>query len=273
MPGQQQRVARQVARGARDAREVGRARRAVDEGQAVEQGGRADRADDEVLQPRLERGRAAHLGRAQHVERDREQLEPEEQRHQVLRGDEHPHARGRGEQQREVLAVRRLARRHRAPRQQHGRRAARAEHEREHDREVVEAQGAGDEVLLLAVLPDAQADGGEEARQREQRDEHLAHRARAQQAEQEHERGGAQQRQQRRQPGPVDVRTLGRHRLSAFASLIEALTESSLRSSAQLGIEREREDDRHERRDHQAVGEGDLARGRRAARRGCASRG
>ena len=78
--------------------------------------------------------------------------------------------------------------------------------------------------------------------EREQRDEDLAHRARAQQPEQEDERGRAQQRQQRRQPGPVDVRTLGRHRLSAFASLIEALTESSLRSSAQLGIEREGED-------------------------------
>ena len=89
--------------------------------------------------------------------------------------------------QREVLAVRRLARGHRAPRQQHRRRAAGAEHEGEHDREVVEAQRAGDEVLLRADCQIAQADGGEEAGEGEQRDEHLAHRARAQQPDQEHD--------------------------------------------------------------------------------------
>ena len=38
-----------------DAGEVGRARAAVDEGQAVEQGRRAERADDQVLEARLER--------------------------------------------------------------------------------------------------------------------------------------------------------------------------------------------------------------------------
>ena len=257
----------------RDAREVGRPRRAVDEGQAVEQGGRADRADDEVLQPRLERGRAAHLGRAQHVERDREQLEPEEQRHQVLRRDEHPHARGRGQQQREVLAVRRLARRHRAPGQQHRRRAAGAEHEGEHDREVVEAQGAGDEVLLLAVLPDAQADGGEEAGEREQRDEDLAHRARAQQAD-----AGA--RAWRRPAAPAAATARPSRCADPWASSAQRLRVPDrgldrvlAAVQRQLGIEREGEDDRTSGAITRPSLKRDLARGRRAARRGCASSG
>ncbi len=38
-----------------DRGEVGRAGRAVDQRQAVQQRGRADRADDQVLQPRLQR--------------------------------------------------------------------------------------------------------------------------------------------------------------------------------------------------------------------------
>ena len=76
-------VAHLGARGG-DPREVGRARRPVQEREPVQQGGRADRADDQVLEARLERVLAPHVRRAQHVERDREQLEAQEQRHEVL---------------------------------------------------------------------------------------------------------------------------------------------------------------------------------------------
>ena len=108
-----------------DPGEVGRAGRAVDQREPVEQRRRADRADDQVLQPRLERVLAAHFGRAQHVQRDRQQLEADEQRDRVLRRREQRHAGDRGQQQRVELAVRRFARRQRAPRQQHRAGAAR----------------------------------------------------------------------------------------------------------------------------------------------------
>ena len=110
-PGQHHRVAEQAAGelpgGDRvgDAREVGRAGGAVDQRQPVDQRGRADRADHQVLQPGLQRALAAVLRGAQDVQRDRQQLEAEEQRDQVLGGDEHRHPEHAEQQQRVVLAV------------------------------------------------------------------------------------------------------------------------------------------------------------------------
>ena len=69
-----------------------RPRRAVHERRAEEQRRRAERADDQVLQPGLERALAVVVDRAHDVERDREPLEREEQRHQVRRADEERHA-------------------------------------------------------------------------------------------------------------------------------------------------------------------------------------
>ena len=85
--------------------EVGRAGGAVDERQPVDERRRADRADHQVLEPRLERLLAAGLRRAQDVQRDRQQLDPEEHRDQVLRGDEHRHPEDAEQEQRVVLAV------------------------------------------------------------------------------------------------------------------------------------------------------------------------
>ena len=134
-----------------------------------------------------------------------------------------------------------------------------------------------------APLPDPEADRRAEAREREQRDDRLAHDARAQQPGQEHDGRGSEQREQRRQPGPVDVRALGRrddHRAAsragsdrALASRIDDRTEGSLRLSAELRIQREGDDHAHQRRHHEPVGQADLARGDLRARRGCASRG
>src|SRR5207245_1753595 len=75
------------------------ARRAVDERRAEEQERRAEAADDQVLEPRLERAFELDVDRAEDVERDREPLEREEEGHQVVRADEERYARtGRGEE-------------------------------------------------------------------------------------------------------------------------------------------------------------------------------
>ena len=79
-------------RAARCASNSQRAGGAVDEREAVEQRRRADRPHHEVLQPGLERGAPVQMRGAQHVERDREQLEADEQRHQALRPGQHDHA-------------------------------------------------------------------------------------------------------------------------------------------------------------------------------------
>ncbi len=106
--GQRQHVGREPAPGQLrgDPAEVGRAGRAVDHRQAVEQRRRADRADDQVLQPRLQRVLAAHFRGAEHIQRDRQELEADEQRDGVLGRGEQRHAGDGREQQRVELAVR-----------------------------------------------------------------------------------------------------------------------------------------------------------------------
>ena len=121
--GQRQRVVDQsglVGECLRDPREGRLAGRAVDEREPVEQRRRADRADDQVLQAGLQRRLPAHVGRAEDVERDRQQLEAQEQRDQVLRRAQHGHPHDRREQQRVVLALAGLLGRVVAQQQQHG---------------------------------------------------------------------------------------------------------------------------------------------------------
>ena len=76
---------------------------AVDERRAEQQYGGAEAADDQVLEPGLERAFQLAVDRAEDVKRDREPLEPEEQRHQVVRRDEEAHAAARRGEQRVVL--------------------------------------------------------------------------------------------------------------------------------------------------------------------------
>src|SRR5581483_11702779 len=64
---------------------------------------RPDRADDEVLQARLERPDQVDVDGREHVERDREPLEAEEQGHQVPCLDEERHPGTGGGEQRVVL--------------------------------------------------------------------------------------------------------------------------------------------------------------------------
>ena len=119
-----------------------RARRAIEERSAVDEDNRADRAEHEVLEARLERGTALAVEGAEHVQRQREELEADEQRDERRRAGDDAHARADEQQQcRELGAV--LAEARPADRQQN--------HQRGHDRhgdahelgEVVDAEGAG----------------------------------------------------------------------------------------------------------------------------------
>ena len=79
---------------------------AVDEGRAEEEERRRERAEQEVLQARLLGQQAAATGEAAHqVERQRQDLERDEHRQQVVRGGEQQHAADREQQQREDLGL------------------------------------------------------------------------------------------------------------------------------------------------------------------------
>ena len=86
-----------------DAGEVGRAGPAVDERDAVEEHRRRERAEQEVLEPGLLRRGAAAVERGEHVQRDREDLERQEDRDEVVGRRHQHHAGGRAQHQREVL--------------------------------------------------------------------------------------------------------------------------------------------------------------------------
>ena len=191
---------------ARDGGEVGVAGGAVDHGDAVQQRGRADSADDQVLEAGLERVLAPQFAGAQHVQRDREELEADEQGDGVLSGGEQRHAADRREQQRKELAVLGFVRGARAPREQHRAGAAGGERVVQQQREVVDAQRAGDERLVRVPTPDREPDARAERGERQQRHAVRAQRARGREAHEQHDRRAAEQRDQRRERGEVDVR-------------------------------------------------------------------
>ena len=100
-PDHERRVVRVTRR--RDLRERQLAGGAVDERRAEEKRCRPHRADDEVLETGLQRPDQVDVDRRQHVERDREPLETEEERHQVRRLHEERHAGACRSEQRVVL--------------------------------------------------------------------------------------------------------------------------------------------------------------------------
>ena len=213
-PDQDQRVAQHPLVGDpdRDPGEVGRAGAAVEEGHPVEQRRRADRADDQVLEPGLERALAPQVGRAEDVERDREGLDRDEEGDQVARLGEQDHAQHRADQQRVVLARAGFLGRRLADREQDGEGRHPDRDQRERDRQVVEHQGAGDQFQRLVPVPDQQPGGGrqgdqgEERRGAPQRPDHRAH-----QDDDEADREG----DDRGDPGVIDMRLVEVH-LAAF---------------------------------------------------------
>ena len=137
-----------------DPGEVGRARPAVEEREAVEHGRRADRADDQVLEARLQRALRAPGRGAEDVERDREQLERDEERDQVLGLRDQRHAENRAEQERVEGAEARLLGCGLADREHDDDRRGEAGDQGRREAERVEPQRAGDQVLVRAPLPD-----------------------------------------------------------------------------------------------------------------------
>ena len=101
--------------------EVGRAGRAVDQGDAVEQEARGERPDQEVLERRLGGERVDAVVAGQDVHRHRHHLEAQEQDDEVLRPAQEHHAGGGQEDQRIVLGRQQLLALQVAEREQDGR--------------------------------------------------------------------------------------------------------------------------------------------------------
>ena len=212
--GEQQRVAEHAPRElvgrhrGRDALKLGRAGRAVDQRQPVDERGRPDRADHEVLQSGLERSLAPGLGCAQHVQRDRQQFDSDEQRDEVLRRDEDRHPEHAEDQQPVVLALPSLTRGDTPPGQDHGRDRRGVEDKVEHEREVVDPQRARDDRGVVVEVRDRVTHGAGERHERQQRHDPLADHRGANQADHQHDEPADGQDQQRGEPHPVDMRAL-----------------------------------------------------------------
>ena len=204
-PGEQEGVARRL--GGADRGEAELPGRAVDERGAEEQHRRPERADDQVLEPRLERGLAVGVHRAEDVEADREPLEPEEEREQVPRGDEEEHPRaGRGEQRVVLAAVEAPPL---APRDQDRERAGAAEHDLSECGPAVARHRLGDQRhgLRRPVEDRAGEDGrGDEPCERDERPEAAPQRLRHEHRAEQRHGGGPEQSQDGREREPVDVR-------------------------------------------------------------------
>ena len=106
-PGHEQRVdgGAGALQRRRDLGELGVAGLAVDQRHAEEQEARGEAAEQQVLQRRLLRARLVAAEAAEDVQRDREQLDRQEDDHQAARAGEEHHPGGGGEDQRVVLAV------------------------------------------------------------------------------------------------------------------------------------------------------------------------
>ena len=182
--------------------------RAVDERGAEQERRRADRADHEVLEPGLERADQVDVDRAHHVERDREPLEADEQRHQVRGLHEEVHPGSRRGEQREVLGDVLLAH-PLAVGDQHRDQPAACDEDLRHRRPAVAEDRVGDDRLPLraAVVDEHREDerrqvpgGAEDGR------DGAAGRLGAEDGGQHQQRGRSQQRQRGRDREPVDVR-------------------------------------------------------------------
>ncbi len=151
--------------------------------------------------------------RDEDVERDREPLEPEEQRHQVAGRDEERHpAAGRSE---ECVVLAHVVAAAIAPRDEHGGEPeAGDEHLRERG-ELVAAHRLGDEERLMrrAVEDDAREDAGrDESGAAEDDREDAARTRRHEDGAEEADRGSREQREGGRERQPVDLRGRDRGR-------------------------------------------------------------
>src|SRR4051794_1227618 len=194
----------------RDPREVDAVRRAVDERRAEEERGRSERADDEVLEPRLERPLHVVVDRAHDVQRDREPLERQEHDHQVRGADEERHPRRAREQEREELRdVLVGAMRDLLPPDERRDEADPADQHLAERGPAVAVEGAADHgvpVCAVDVQQDRGDEGAEESRGGDDRSEGPARRARHEDGAEQRDEGRAEQDEDRRDRPPVDGR-------------------------------------------------------------------
>ena len=132
--------------------EAQRAGRDVGEAAAEQQRGRPDGARDQVLEAALERRLAVDVEGAQDVQRDREQLERDEQGDEAVgRGeDAHP---GAGEAEQRVVLGDAVGDAARAPAEQDAGHAARA-HDGLDERRVAVGRELAAEGRVVAVVPE-----------------------------------------------------------------------------------------------------------------------
>ena len=195
----------------RDAGEVGRPRGAVDEGDAVEEEGRREGAEHEVLEPRLLGLGAVALHGGHDVGRDRQDLEAEEDHDEVV-GHGHDQPAGGGQEHEDVVLgpVQLLPAQVRVADQRGQDHRAADDHGQEH-RELVDGDRAGDGrrgALVADAVPqvDGRADaagGGEHRERGVEAPEQVVLHQRGEEDEQDGADGQDDQGQQRR---PRDVR-------------------------------------------------------------------
>ena len=186
-------------------------RRAVHERRAEQQHGRAERADDEVLEPGFERAFDVVVDRAHDVERDREPLEREEEHHEVPGADEERHAGGRGEEEREELRDVVVVASHVLPRDERHRETDAAEDDLRERSPAVAVEGARDDRLAVRRV-DVEPDRGDEAAEEAELGDDPAERppvpGRNEHRAEERDERSSEQHEDRREREPVDVRRL-----------------------------------------------------------------
>ena len=193
-----------------DPREVEVPALAVHERRPEQEHGRAEAADDQVLQARFEAPHQIAVDRAEDVERQRQPLEPEEERQQVVRADEEDHPGPGGREQRVVLRDVVVA--HALAERDCGSEDAAAcdEHLRER-RVAVATECVGDDaggVRATDVQCDGEAESDRVAEGAEGGGGSPARRARDEHGAQECERQRDEERVHRCEREPVDVRAL-----------------------------------------------------------------
>ena len=185
--------------------------RPVDERRAEEQHGGAEPADHEVLQARLERALPARVDRAEDVERDREPLQAEEERHQRVRLDEEDHPAARRGEQAVVLGD--VALGALAVGDEHGDEARESDDYRAEREEPVAPDGVRDHALAggrAVVDEDGEDEGGDEPAGGEDGGGRAAAGLRNEDGDEQAGARDGEQRQRRRDREPVDRRAWDR---------------------------------------------------------------
>ena len=199
----------------RDAVDVGRPGGAVEQRDPVEEKGGGERAEQEIFHRRLAGLPAALEQPRQDVERERHQLDGEEDHDEVAGRGQEQHARRREEHQRVVLTRLHAAATQIVDRQQHDQRRPVADDDVEEERIVVEDHHVAEAPSAAAPRRQRGQQRGHHAEKGDGGQVDLA-RPRRQQVEEEHQAAGAHHDERRGQDGQRDGRR-GNHRSATLA--------------------------------------------------------